>query len=288
MNVIVAGIFTYLTMVFSFYYIDKDAQAIQIAAISGSVCFNQYIMPTIPISYGATKVTKLNVVGNQLYHDNQPLQSFPLDVSMTQFVSWLESLESKHLVLVGHNVKSFDCKYLVRDISSFNLSDRCSNIVSGIVDTLPLFKEVFPGQSSYAQESLVNNILGLRYDAHNAIHDVSSLQLLYNAAHPELSVLTKYSFTLPWLHDYYNYQNMTNQHYQTLKVLVDNKVLSKGMAKQIAGSGLSFHHLRLASQRDNEDGIKNLLTETFNGKPRVTKSKRIINNLAVYFLNKGN
>ena len=65
--------------------------------------------------------------------------------------------------------------------------------------------------------------------------------------------------------------------------LVQTKLLSKGMATKIAGSGLSYRHLQLAFRRDKDCGLQRLLGEVTNGKVRVTKSARIIDSLAQHF-----
>ena len=52
-------------------------------------------------------------------------------------------------------------------------------------------------------------------------------------------------------------------------------VLSKEMIDKAAESGLTFRHLQVAFLRDNEEGVKSVLSENFDGKPRVTKRKNI-------------
>ncbi|XP_006825610.2 uncharacterized protein LOC102807925 [Saccoglossus kowalevskii] len=62
----------------------------------------------------------------------------------------------KNPILVGHN--------------------RFMEVVSGFVNTLPLFKSVYPGEDSYAQQSLVGEFVGQVYSLHNASVDVLALQ----------------------------------------------------------------------------------------------------------------
>ena len=104
-----------------FHFVDCDAQIVQISAKSGDASFDQYVLPTIPISYGASKVTQLKKIGHQLFHKNKSVNTVTLDAGMADFVAWLESLESENNILIGHNFKSFDLKYLVRDLSQCNL-----------------------------------------------------------------------------------------------------------------------------------------------------------------------
>ena len=69
----------------------------------------------------------------------------------------------------------------------------------------------------------------------------------------------------------------------TLQPLLVAKVVSKGMAEKIAGSNLQLGHMNLAFQRGGLEGIACILSETINGKARVTRSKRIAQKLYKYF-----
>ena len=55
------------------------------------------------------------------------------------------------------------------------------------------------------------------------------------------------------------------------------------MAEKMAGSGLSLVHLKLAFDRDNQSGIKNLLSEKNCGKTRVTNRTDVIDKVVKYF-----
>ena len=58
---------------------------------------------------------------------------------------------------------------------------------------------------------------------------------------------------------------------------VPSDVISKPVVKKIASSGLELSHLRLTYQHGNGEDVEQLLSEELsNGKPRVTKKKRII------------
>ena len=66
-------------------------------------------------------------------------------------------------------------------------------------------------------------------------------------------------------------------------VLLQNKVLSKGMIEKAAASGLKFEHLQIVFTRAGEKGLKSLLSEMFDGKVRVTKSSKIHLSVIKYF-----
>ena len=79
---------------------------------------------------------------------------------------------------------------------------------------------------------------------------------------------------------------MRQNNLDTLQILVAQKVLSSGMADKMAASGLKFLHLELVFQRGGVAGLKDLCTEKFGGKCRVTADKRILSALGSYFENR--
>ena len=69
----------------------------------------------------------------------------------------------------------------------------------------------------------------------------------------------------------------------TLQPLVLFKIITSHMAGKIAGTGLSMNHLELAYMRDGSDGLEALLTECVDGKPRVTRNKKILAKIISFF-----
>ncbi|XP_060598062.1 uncharacterized protein LOC132751871 [Ruditapes philippinarum] len=151
----------------------KSCDITQIAAVSGKDNFNQYILPTQPITLGATQVTGLTVVNNMLCYKGKPVHAVSLRTALEQFLVWLE--KRNPCVLIGHNFRIFDFPRLVRSFELYNLLTSFQNCVIGFVDTLPLCKEQFPGLDKYSQEYRVKNLMNAQYSAHNAFEDVCSL-----------------------------------------------------------------------------------------------------------------
>ena len=58
------------------------------------------------------------------------------------------------------------------------------------------------------------------------------------------------------------------------------------MAKKIASTGLGYGHLDTVFSRDGADALVAVLKEQFNGKPRVTKDKKIVHSLVTHFMKK--
>ena len=74
----------------------------------------------------------------------------------------------------------------------------------------------------------------------------------------------------------HTYLQLKNAHLASLELLTDKNILTKSMAQKVAGSGLNIFHLKLARSRDEISGISQLFKEKFDGKARVTNSKKII------------
>ena len=96
-------------------------------------------------------------------------------------------------------------------------------------------------------------------------------------------MLQPYSFSLSWFEEYTKFLSDKKLNLATLQHLVIWRVISKGMNEKIAKSGLCYRHLRLAYERNGEDGIQALFSERFNGIVRITKSKKIISSVAQHF-----
>ena len=63
---------------------------------------------------------------------------------------------------------------------------------------------------------------------------------------------------------------------QTLQPIIKMKVVSKGVANRIAGSGLKLQHLKLTFERGGYEGLGFVLKEKVNGKVKILKSRRKI------------
>ena len=112
---------------------------------------------------------------------------------------------------------------------------------------------------------------------------VRALQKLVSHANVNSKEISESRFTVDYALESTKYcvNRATNMH--TLQPLIVAKVVSKGMAEKIAGSNLQLCHINLAFQRGGLGGIASILSETINGKARVTRSKRIVQQLYKYF-----
>ncbi|CAC5426133.1 unnamed protein product [Mytilus coruscus] len=193
----------------------------------------------------------------------------------------LETTGLNKPVLVGHNIKRFDCHVLFHTLKSMNMySELCASTVA-FLDSLNLFKLVSPGLSSYSQYFLVDKLLGQQYESHNAVYDT---KLLFNLV-TEKGNVSQYISELAFSPSYPQLYQMQLANLKTFEKLVQSKCLSKAMALKTARSNLRFQHFKLAVQRNDMAGLKALMTEkSSTGVVRVTSNKKIIQRVYEYLI----
>lgn len=271
---------------FIFLFVADDAEICEIAAVTvedpKSDQFQVYILPTHGIAPGTSAVNKLVVKHNILYYNGKPVHATSLADGISKFLDWLKSKQP--CVLLAHNAKSFDAKYLMKALISCNKVDEFCKVVLGFSDTLSAFKGLYPERKSCSQENLAKDLLSASYNVHSALSDVCMLQELTVKCLTD-DTLMEHSFTNPWLLDYIDFLTKKRKALFTLQLIIEAKTVSKTMADKIAASGLSLHHLQLAFKRGGADALSSVETEKFKGKPRVTSNKRIISSICSFFEN---
>ena len=251
----------------------RTSEIIQIAAqtVKGDHKFSVYSCPVKAISNEASDKTKFTKTANQLYHKDKPVETVDQKAALEQFVSFLD--EHKPVVLVGHNIKSYDLQVLFQNMGP--LWSSFSEIVCGCVDTKSLAPSVGEKRGFLGQEVLVKKYLKKQYEAHNAIADVESLCELWEVLKPKISAKTKncLAFFLEAICPDPGRE-------ASFEGLVENKIISKFMAGKICKSGLHLEHLKKTIGRNGIDGLFSLLAEKRStGKPRCTESKHIVKSI---------
>ena len=125
--------------------------------------------------------------------------------------------------------------------------------------------------------------MGIYCGTHDSLEDVRALQKLVSHVNVNSKEISESSLTVDYALKSTKYcvNRATNMH--TLQPLIVARVVSKGMAMKIAGSNLQLCHINLAFQRGGLEGTASILSEMINGKARVTRSKRIAQQLYKYF-----
>ena len=244
-----------------------DADIIHIAAICDRSKFNKYISPSQAISTSASVVTQLTC-GNVLLYQGKPVPSVDSIDGFMSFITWLES--HAPCILIGHNFNKFDFPRILRAFEMSGLTQCLETTVLGTVDTYPLFKQMFSGLESYSQEHIVSVFVQEKYEAHNAMNDVLSLQKLCNVVGVFDEQLSTSSCSVKSAVRKWRYKEAGQENAVTLNCLKQYKVVSARMTDKIAQSGLRVEHLKRAVSCSGLDGLTQL------PKPRVSKRTNII------------
>ncbi|XP_053387915.1 uncharacterized protein LOC123528174 [Mercenaria mercenaria] len=256
----------------------------QIAASDQSgKTFNVYVNPIQPINPEATTVTGISFVNGEMKVRGQIVQSVHVKDAVSQFLSWLEQF--KNVVLCAHNGRRFDFLILVELLEKLHLSEKFSEIVPALLDTMSIFRKQYP-KSSLKQEDLVKTHLGITYDAHNAVGDVISLGKLISYMNIDKKELIKNTFSVSAVYNNLQFNNAKAKNIQSLEVLIYSGVCKRPTAENVAGSGLNLGYLRLIHKRRGEDGLREVFTSLNNeGLPRVTNSKKVLEDFIPKLIN---
>uniref|UniRef100_A0A3Q3XLR0 exodeoxyribonuclease III n=1 Tax=Mola mola TaxID=94237 RepID=A0A3Q3XLR0_MOLML len=144
----------------------------------------------------AAGVTGFRIHKRRLYLHQRPVLTNSLREVLVSFLAFLRMLG--HPLVVGHNIRRFDCPLLARALGELGLRAQFDSSVSGCVDTLSLARELLKGRGlqSFRQENLVRELLGVDYKAHDALEDVRALQALYRVLQPSAELVCRHRFTL--------------------------------------------------------------------------------------------
>lgn len=145
---------------------------------------------------GAAKVTGFRIRRHKLYLHRQLVLTNSLREVLVSFIAFLQMLGRP--LIIGHNIRRFDCPLLARALIELNLRAEFQASVSGCVDTLPLSREMLKDRclQSFRQENLVRELVGVNYKAHDALEDVRALQALYSVLQPTPELICRHMFTL--------------------------------------------------------------------------------------------
>lgn len=264
----------------------RSSHITQIAAVRGDDWFSCFVFPKVKITAEASRITGISVKDGKLLHHSKEVEGKTIQHALDSFLTFL-CKSSKKVLLVGHNIQLFDCPVLFNALNSCGKMEDFSKVVVGFLDTLKLFKLMKPGLPSYQQEFLCKTFANTEYDAHDARYDVKALDVLFeNQGISFESTDAKVSSrTFNSARSSYDYFKTRQINLPSLQPLIDQKVISVGMGRKIAGSGLNYDHLHLAFKMDPTDGISKLCKEEHGGFARVTKSKKIIGRIVNFFVN---
>lgn len=256
----------------------------QIAAVhvdKVSYVYNRYITP----KQENDKATEAQyyVVLNSGSTDSKTVITVAEGEAIKGLVDYLCDDDSKK-ILIAHEGEKFNFPLLLELVKRYNLMDSFKEVVLGLVDSMPLFKCLFPCRHKYRLLDLARDILGYNGITNNSEQEVSILSQLisHKAVFPR--AILKTSLTL----DYYlkcdEYDTNYTRNKSTYNMLVKTGVMTDYMAEKTASSGLGYDHLYIAYEAAGPEGLNVLVSLPWGGNgPRVTKNSKFIETIANYF-----
>ncbi|CAL8291352.1 unnamed protein product [Boreogadus saida] len=116
-----------------------------------------------------------------------------LHEALASFLDFLWSLEQP-VLLAAHGARRFDIPVLDRALFRCSLDEEFQQLGSSFLDTLPLSKALYPRLGSHSLVNLSDHFLGIRYNAHDALEDVTALQELYYCWNLNPRYVARWSF----------------------------------------------------------------------------------------------
>ena len=264
----------------------RNCDILQIAARKDdNLEFHCYINPKQNISVEATKINHLENRHGELFLNEEKVLSIPMSQALNCFFDFLESFQ-KPCLLVAHNAK-FDVTRILKAIKDYSLTSKFQNVIYGFSDTLKIFKIIKKnrkGPGMFKLKTLAEDECGIKDNAnfHEALYDVRILQKVTNSIVQSLEQLFTHADT---------YVDALNSEFkaQIIRVRISKlsqlqTVISVDMIKKIAICGITYADLITKYKDGGKESVVQLLTENINNKPRVTKSKRILDCITNHLL----
>uniref|UniRef100_A0A8W8MKF3 Exonuclease domain-containing protein n=1 Tax=Magallana gigas TaxID=29159 RepID=A0A8W8MKF3_MAGGI len=148
----------------------RTSHITQIAAAAGELHFSCYVFPRIAISSQSASVTGISVRNGIMYHHGKRVDSKSISTAVDMLLDFCQTFQKK-IILVGHNVESFDSPILMYALDRCKKLESFTNIVDGFLDTFKFFRierPVLDKLSEYwfrkckRQDSIVNFCSGLQ------------------------------------------------------------------------------------------------------------------------------
>lgn len=242
--------------------------------------YSSYVMPDIAIGARASAVTGISLERGLLMHHGRVVEAVSIRDALKGFFDFLRPGRA---LLIGHNAKVFDSRVLVTAATNAGMIGLLKMQVLGFLDTLPLFRHMYPRRRNFQLEHLHSSLVGGRFAAHTALEDSLALERLVEKVNPDQNIMEAHTFDVEFVEASLSYLAMRKENLKTLYPL-ENVNVTPSMLDKIAGSGLRMEHLRAAYESDRENGIRGLFRQPLpDGKARVTRVKSIADKARNFF-----
>lgn len=249
---------------------------LQVAMKTEKLIFNAYITPTKPIDKKATETNGLSRYQKKLFKHGKEVATRPLNIVFLNLLEYFQKIQKK-CVLVAHN-SPFDSRRLLYHSEQLSLTEEFNKYILGFTDTLNLFKKLLPERAGgYKLSTLASELLSTSVEnAHDALVDIKLLEQLsikYLSVE-ELSKVQKNT------NDILNSLEST----KNIKIYLPSyepmrNILSEVMLKRLASFKISYNDLIEKYKISGEQETIKFLRGEFNGKPKIIKSKPILNKI---------
>lgn len=239
--------------------------------------FNKYVLPKREISRWVQKIFKYSLEGDKFYQNDQLLPTLRIRRALSAF---LEFLGDEPVTLIAHHSRRIDFPVLYNAMKACEMLPEFEKKVTGFVDTLPLFRDVWRNSGSHRLRTLYNKLFP---DGEQNISNVMALKTL--VLHPDVTdeAVSKRSFDFTYVAQAAKWSSEKKINLPSWEPMIDDESVSRFMAQKAAASGLTAHHLRLAYEWGEDQGVLDVLTEiTSDGKPRVTKDKKVLEKIVSF------
>lgn len=166
----------------------QGSDIIQLAAVSGGHSFNLYVIPQCSLQPNAAQVTGSRLHRGQLYLRHQLIPTN----SLQEVFHHLPTNDPSPLV--SHNICHLDGPLLVLVPDKLDLRVQFESTVS----TLTMALEMLRGRhlQNFRQETLVKELLGMNYRAHDALQDLRALQALFGALQRTAEMICRHTLSV--------------------------------------------------------------------------------------------
>jgi len=231
---------------------------------------------------GATAATGLRFSKGKLLLHGAPVTTVTPKRAHLDFLSFLKA-RALRVILVAQNGWRFDEPTLCRELKDLKLWDPFKRLVFGFVDTLPFFrKKLATSKPPAFTQSALAEFYGIsNVEAHNAVNDCRVLSAIVSAAGVSNSGSNEF-FKVVDFQEREDLEKFRKSHviktYSHFSDFVKSTTLNR-----LAAANITFEDLQHAYAGNGGDGIRQVLSEDVAGKPRITKSKAVIDRLIVGF-----
>lgn len=255
-----------------------NTEILQIGAKCEEKTFSCYILPQNEIPTKATEIHGLFLSNGNLMKNNNYVPSEQLKDALEKFFHFLIAIGSPCL-LVGHNI-NFDAKHFLRAICLYKMEDNFHPCLYGFADSLQLLKKLVTDVTNHKLSTLAEKFELLNEEIHDALVDAKLVEQILQKVGVTTSSLILVSKSYNW---HLNRQAALLRKAKNLGNLqVLEGIVTKTMRGKMAEQGILFENLKQAFITSSIDGIKMLLGESINKKPRVTKHPRIVNKIGSF------